>query len=78
VVVIENIANTFALAFDEILRCPLMLDVVALMLVIKFEILFDASSNSCKNKELAELSAVVLNLAPPAAMPVEFVVVEYV
>ena len=55
-----------------------MLDVLALIVVIKFDISFEASSDSCKNKVLAEERVVLLNLAPPSAIPVEFIVVEYV
>ena len=53
-----------------------MLDVLLLIVVIKLEMSLEASSNSCKNNSVAEERVVLLNLAPPAAIPVEFVVVE--
>jgi hypothetical protein len=76
--VIENIAKVLALDFKEILKCPLMLEVVAFIDVIKLDMLFPASSNSCKKRLVAEDKVVLLNLAPPFAIPVLFVVVEYV
>jgi hypothetical protein len=76
VFVIENIAKIFALDFNAILKCPLILEVLALIVLMKLEISLDASSNSCRNKDVAREKFVLLNLAPPAAMPVEFVAVE--
>jgi hypothetical protein len=74
--IIENIAKMFALDFNVILKCPLILEVLALIVLMKFEISLEASSSSCRNKEAAREKFVLLNLAPPAAMPVEFIVVE--
>jgi hypothetical protein len=76
VLVIENIANTLGFVFRDILKCPLMLEVLALIVVMKFEMSFEASSSSCRNNWVAEESVVLLNLATPADIPVEFVVVE--
>jgi hypothetical protein len=76
--VIENMAKVLALDFKEILKCPLILEVVAFIDVIKLEMSVPTSSNSCKKRLLAEDKVVLLNLAPPFPIPVLFVVVEYV
>ena len=74
--VIENILKIFAFDFNEILKCPLILEVLALIVVMKFDMSFEASSNSCRKKLDAEDNVVLLNLAPPAAIPVVFIAVE--
>ena len=76
--VIENIAKVLALDFKEILKCPLILDVVAFIDVIKLDISVPASSNSYKKRLLAEDKVVLLNLTPPFDILVLLVVVEYV
>ena len=76
--VIENIAKLLAFDFKEILKCPLMLDVLEFIVVIKLDISVPRSSSSCKKRLLARDKLVLLNLALPFPMPVLFVVFEYV
>ena len=76
--VIENIVKRFAFVFDAILKCPFRPDVLALIVVIKFDISLLASSNSCKKRLVAVFNAIWLNLTLPDVMPLVVVDVEYV